>query len=127
MSIVCVAPNSLGFKVEIRLLRLLAKGRSESGLLFSNKNGRPYSERVAGKAALSDSHEVGHFPRRFACRADGATSERMANGVAPTVVQKQMRHSDARITLGIYGHVVGDAQREAVEEHAERIEKYSVQ
>ena len=43
MSIVCVAPNSLGFKVEIRLLRLLAKGRSESGLLFSNKNGRPYS------------------------------------------------------------------------------------
>ena len=32
-------------------------------------------------------------------------------GASPSVVQKQMRHSDARITLGIYGHVVGDAQR----------------
>ena len=26
------------------------------------------------------------------------------------------------ITLGIYGHVVGDAQRRAVESHAERVE-----
>jgi len=26
-----------------------------------------------------------------------------------------MRHSDPRITLGIYGHVTGDAQREAVD------------
>src|SRR5208283_2772045 len=34
---------------------------------------------------------------------------------------------ESRITLGIYGHVAGDAQREAVEKHAERIEKYSVQ
>ena len=51
----------------------------------------------------------------------------LANGVAPTVVQKEMRYSDARITLGIYGHVVGDAQRRAVENHAEQIEKYAVQ
>jgi integrase len=51
----------------------------------------------------------------------------IANGVAPTVVQNQMRHSDARITLGAYGHVLGDAQRVAVEEHAGRIEKFSVQ
>jgi len=27
----------------------------------------------------------------------------------------------------IYGHVVGNAQREAVEKYAERIEKYSMQ
>jgi integrase len=51
----------------------------------------------------------------------------LEHGAAPTVVQKQMRHSDARITLGIYGHVVGAAQRQAVEKHAERVEKYSVQ
>jgi hypothetical protein len=43
-------------------------------------------------------------------------------GATPSVVQKQMRHSSARTTLGIYGHVVGDAQRRAVESHAERIE-----
>jgi integrase len=50
----------------------------------------------------------------------------LAKGVAPTVVQKQMRHSDARITLGIYAHALGDAQRRAVENHAEQIEKYTV-
>ena len=45
-------------------------------------------------------------------------------GASPAVVQKQMRHSDPRITLGIYGHVVGDAQRRAVKDHVERIEKF---
>jgi hypothetical protein len=29
--------------------------------------------------------------------------------------------------LGIYGHVVGNAQRRAVEAHAENVEKYAVQ
>jgi hypothetical protein len=35
-----------------------------------------------------------------------------------------MRHSDARITLGMYGHPIGNAQREAVEE--KRIELSAV-
>jgi integrase len=39
-------------------------------------------------------------------------------GATPKVVQRQLRHSDARTTLEIYGHVVGDAQREAVEKVA---------
>jgi integrase len=39
----------------------------------------------------------------------------LSTGAAPQVAQKQLRHSDARITLGIYGHVIGDSQREAVE------------
>jgi hypothetical protein len=56
----------------------------------------------------------------------GTEQPAMANG-APRVVQKQMRHSDARITRGICGHVGGDAQREALEEHAEGIEKCAVQ
>ncbi len=34
-------------------------------------------------------------------------------GANPTVAKAQMRHSDARITLGIYGHVIGDSQRDA--------------
>jgi hypothetical protein len=29
-------------------------------------------------------------------------------------VQKQLRHSDARITLGVYGHVIGNQQRDAL-------------
>ena len=37
----------------------------------------------------------------------------------PTVTKTQMRHSDARVTLGIYGHVIGDSQRDAVDKVGE--------
>jgi integrase len=40
-------------------------------------------------------------------------------GAAPQVAQAQMRHSDPRITLEVYSHVVGDSQRLAVEKVAE--------
>ena len=115
-------------QLEVRLLRHLAKGRSESGLLFFNRNGRPYSANKLREKQLHPLLVRLGIPRGgFHAARHGATSEMLDQGVAPTVVQKQMRHSDARITLGIYGHVVGNAQREAVEKHAERIEKYSVQ
>jgi integrase len=55
----------------------------------------------------------------------GTSSTLLADGVTPAVVQKQMRHSDARITLGIYGHVVGNEQRDAVENRNARIEKFA--
>jgi integrase len=42
------------------------------------------------------------------------TSLLLDTGATPKVVQEQLRHSDARITLGVYGHVIGDAQRDAV-------------
>jgi integrase len=115
-------------QLEVRLLRHLAKGQSESGLLFFNRKGRPYSANKLREKQLHPLLVRLGIPRGgFHAARHGATSEMLDQGVAPTVVQKQMRHSDARITLGIYGHVVGNAQREAVEKHAERIEKYSVQ
>ncbi len=40
------------------------------------------------------------------------------SGATPKVVQRQLRHSDARTTLEIYGHIVGDAHRAAVEKVA---------
>ena len=40
-------------------------------------------------------------------------------GANPTVTKDQMRHSDARITLGVYGHVIGDSQRDAVDKVGE--------
>jgi len=55
----------------------------------------------------------------------GAASSLLADGATPAVVQRQLRHSDARITLGIYGHVVGNQQREAVESRSARIAKYA--
>jgi integrase len=42
----------------------------------------------------------------------------LSTGAVPQVAQKQLRHSDARITLGVYAHVVGDSHREAVEKVA---------
>ena len=40
------------------------------------------------------------------------------SGATPKVVQRQLRHADARTTLEIYGHVAGNAEREAVEKVA---------
>ena len=55
--------------------------------------------------------------------AMGVASELIENGAPLTVVQSQMRHSDARITSGRYGHVVGDSQRNAVAVLAQKIAK----
>lgn len=43
------------------------------------------------------------------------TSLLLEGGASPKVAQRQLRHSDARITLGIYAHLVEDSHREAVE------------
>lgn len=48
-------------------------------------------------------------------RSGGAAGIRAS---ALKVVQRQLRHADARTTLEIYGHLVGDAQRQAVEQVA---------
>jgi integrase len=45
----------------------------------------------------------------------GAASALLADGATPAVVQKQLRHSDPRITLGVYAHVTGSQQRDALE------------
>jgi hypothetical protein len=89
----------------VKLLRHLSRVESENGLVFFNRNGRPYS---ANKLREKQLHPILlrlGIPRGgFHAARHGATSEMIANGVAPTVIQKQMRHSDARITLGTYGH-----------------------
>jgi integrase len=92
-------------------------------LLFVNKRGRPHSANKLREKHLHPLLKRLGIPHGgFHAGRHGATSSMLDGGASPSVVQKQMRHSDARITLGIYGHVVGDAQRRAVETHAERIE-----
>ena len=39
------------------------------------------------------------------------------------VTKDQMRHSDARVTLGVYGHVIGDSQRDAVDKVGDIVQK----
>jgi integrase len=43
----------------------------------------------------------------------------LETGAPPTVAQAQLRHADPRITLGIYGHIIGESQRIAAEKVAE--------
>jgi len=75
-------------------------------LLFMNRRGRPFN---ANKFRTLGLHLFRHTH----------SSLLLDVGAPPTVSQAQLRHSDPRITLGIYGHVVGDAQRNAVEKVAQ--------
>ncbi len=88
--------------------------------LFVNRRGRPYSaDKVvmfklwpvldALKIPRCGLHAFRHFH----------SSMLLEVGAAPQVAQAQMRHSDARITLEVYSHVVGESQRKAVERVAE--------
>jgi len=58
---------------------------------------------------------------RFGFR-HAVASELIDSGAPISVVQTQMRHSDPRITLGIYGHVIPQSQRDAIESLADRIQ-----
>src|SRR5882762_6031110 len=77
-----------------------------------NRNGRPYA---ANKVV-----EYGLWPVLDKLKIERAgmhafrhchASLLMDVGANPTVTKTQMRHSDARVTLGIYSHVIGDSQR----------------
>ena len=86
------------------------------GFLFLNRNGRPYA---ANKVV-----EYGLWPVLDKLKIERAgmhafrhchASLLMDVGANPTVAKEQMRHSDARITLEAYSHVIGSAQRDAVD------------
>jgi integrase len=101
--------------------------QNDLGLLFINKRGRPFN---ANKLRTQVLHpllaKLGIERGGFHSMRHGATSSLLADGATPAVVQKQLRHSDARITLRIYGHVIGNQQRDAVENRSARIEKFAV-
>lgn len=82
---------------------------------------------AAGNPRLFSPDELGHllekaqiqnasFPMRH-----GAASALLADGASPALVQKQLRHSDPRITLQVYAHVLGDQQRTAVQNRSARL------
>ena len=98
---------------------------SAEGLLFVTRRGRPYNpqrivERVL-KPILRDKLNAAHRGRGFHSFRHAHSSLLLATGAPPTVAQKQLRHSDARITLAIYGHVVGQDHRLAVNAVAGRL------
>lgn len=94
---------------------------NESDLLFCNSKGKPMQrDKVAYK--LQDIlKQLGIEKAALHAFRHMAASELIENGAAPSVVQRQMRHSDSRITLQKYSHVIGDAQRRAVDSLASRV------
>jgi integrase len=88
-------------------------------LLFVNRRGRPYSRNKIVQTVLHPALDALGIPRkgrRIGLHAFRHTvSSILLDVAAPTVAQRQLRHSSASTTLGIYGHVIGDAHREAME------------
>lgn len=95
-------------------------GKNE--LLFVNRRGRPFSANKLRAKQLHPLLDALGIPRGgFHSMRHGAASSLLADGATPAVVQRQLRHSDARITLGIYGHVIGDDQRNVVQTRSARL------
>jgi integrase len=91
----------------------------KSEWLFLNGRGKFFIAENVVRQALAPILDKLQIPRcGFHAFRHLHASLLLASGAAPTVAQKQLRHSDARITLGIYGHIIGDSHREAVEKVA---------
>jgi site-specific recombinase XerD len=114
-------------QLEGRLRKHLQTHDGKTDLLFVNKNGRPFSANKLREKILHPLLEKLGIPRGgFHSLIHCAASGLLADGATPAVVQKQLRHSDARITLGVYGHVIGNQQRDAVEHLSTKIEEFAV-
>ncbi len=89
-------------------------------LLFMNRRGRAFNANKVRTLGLHAVLERLGIPRCGLHAFRHTHSSLLLDvGAPPTVAQAQLRHSDARTTLGIYGHVVGDSQRNAVEKVAQ--------
>lgn len=109
-------------ELEARLCAHLHGLSGEGELLFVNRRGRPFSANKLREKQLHPLLDALKIPRGgFHSMRHGAASSLLEDGATPAVVQRQLRHSDARITLGIYGHVVGDAQRSAVQNRSAKL------
>jgi integrase len=109
-------------ELEAKLRAHLQRHGGMNDLLFVNRHGRPFSANKLREKQLHPLLDALRIPRGgFHSMRHGAASSLLEDGATPGVVQRQLRHSDARITLGIYGHVVGDAQRRAVQNRSTRL------
>ena len=92
-----------------------------------NRNDRPFSANKLREKILHPLLEKLGIPRGgFHSMRHGAASALLGDGATVAVVQKQLRHGDPRITLGVYSHVIGNQQRDAVEHRSARIEEFAV-
>jgi integrase len=121
MSVFSREHGGCSFRIE-NLLQIKLRLERECELLFVNRRGRPFSANKLREKQLHPLLDALEIPRAgFHSLRHGAASALLADGATPAVVQRQLRHSDARITLGIYGHVIGDEQRSVVQNRSTRL------
>lgn len=111
--------------LELRLKKYLKSPEYRQNslhLLFANRRGRPYSaNKLREKKLRPLLVELGMPLGGFHAFRHAVASELIDSGAPITVVQSQLRHSDPRITLGLYGHVIPQSQRDAVGRLAARL------
>lgn len=115
--------------LEERLLEFLRdQWKSNPGnLLFSNRKGKPMQrDKVTYKlqatlAALGLPKGTPHSFRHM------VASELLNRRVSPYVVQRQLRHSDSKVTMERYAHLIGNIQTDAMDELAGSVTSFGVQ
>lgn len=89
---------------------------NELGLVFANRNRRPFSANKLREKKLRPLLASLRIPLAgFHAFRHGVATALIDRGASITTVGAQLRHSDPRITLGLYAHVVPQSQRDAVE------------
>ncbi|HXU19852.1 MAG TPA: site-specific integrase [Verrucomicrobiae bacterium] len=90
------------------------------GFLFLNRNGRPYAANKVVEYGLWPVLDKLKIPRAGMHAFRHAHNSLLGHvGANPIVMKTQMRHSDARVTLDFYSHIIGDDQRAAVDKVGE--------
>jgi integrase len=91
--------------------------KSNAGrLLFHTQRGTVLNpERVVARHLYHILDELGIPLKGLHAFRHGLASLFLSSGASPTVTQAQLGHTDPRVTLGIYAHLVGDEQRVAAD------------
>ena len=120
-----IADLPMPLALESRLKKYLSSRHyreNNLGLLFANRRGRPYSANKLREKKLRPLLIRLRIPLAgFHAFRHAVASELIDSGAPITVVQAQLRHSDPRITLGLYGHVIPQSQRDALGSLAARV------
>ena len=90
-----------------------------AGLLFATAKGTPLCANNVVQRQLWPILDRLKIPRCGLKAFRHMHASLLVDGGAPvTVAQAQLGHADPRVTLGVYSHVIGEAQRKAVEKIA---------
>jgi integrase len=114
-----LAPLPIPPVLSTRLKTFLASKhhrQNDLGLLFANRRKRPFS---ANKLREKKLHplltSLGIPAAGFHAFRHGVATSLIDRDASITIMGAQLRHSDPRITLGLYAHVVPQSQRDAIE------------